>query len=128
MSKLSRNLTLPPLLTPRHHDRPIYDIAWSSESGLLATAAGDNSICIYREVGGLWKQHDRRKHRIRHSPPLIPQTPGSDEHAPSFELLHKESQAHNQDVNSLRWSPADGTLLASGGDDGWVKLWRIKGL
>jgi hypothetical protein len=31
-----------------YHDRPIYDIAWS-QSGLLATAGGDNKIVVMRE-------------------------------------------------------------------------------
>ena len=34
----------------RHHQRPIYDLAWSTD-GLLATASGDNQIRVFREVG-----------------------------------------------------------------------------
>ena len=36
------------------------------------------------------------------------------------------AQAHEQDVNSVRWNPADGALLASAGDDARVRLWRYE--
>jgi hypothetical protein len=34
--------------------------------------------------------------------------------------------AHDSDVNSVAWHPSDATLLASGGDDGAVRLWRLR--
>jgi len=35
--------------------------------------------------------------------------------------------AHDADVNSVAWHPTDPALLASGGDDGCVRLWRLGG-
>lgn len=37
------------------------------------------------------------------------------------------SGAHDADVNSVAWHPTDAGLLASGGDDGRVRLWRLRG-
>ena len=34
--------------------------------------------------------------------------------------------AHEADVNSVAWHPSDATLLASGGDDAAVRIWRLR--
>ena len=46
--------------------------------------------------------------------------------AASFQLAFTKQQAHNADVNCVRWSPRDSTLLATAGDDHTIKLWRYK--
>jgi len=83
-----------------HHDRPIYDIVWSNKTGMIATAAGDNNIKIFKEEEG-----------------------GSAD-APSFSVLASIPNAHSEDVNSIAWSPTE-AILASGSDDGVVALWQI---
>lgn len=37
-------------------------------------------------------------------------------------VLHVEKEAHSGDVNCVRFSP-DGSILASVGDDGKLKIW-----
>jgi len=34
--------------------------------------------------------------------------------------------AHSSDVNVLSWSPTNPRLLASGGDDGYFKVWDLR--
>lgn len=41
-----------------------------------------------------------------------------------WQLLAAAQEAHDQDVNCVRWHPTDLSLLASAGDDGVVRLWR----
>ena len=41
------------------------------------------------------------------------------------QAIHMEN-AHTADVNCVQWHPQDPTLLASAGDDGSIKLWRIR--
>ena len=85
------------------HDRPIYDVSWSPLNPHIATAGGDNSVCVYVEVPG-----------------------GPDsKNAPVFELRARRRAAHGEDVNGVAWSPKDEGLLATAGDDGLVKLWTF---
>lgn len=48
----------------------------------------------------------------------------SDENQPVFNLITQKEKAHDQDVNTISWHPHD-NVLASGSDDGTVKLWRL---
>ena len=69
--------------------------------GRIASAGGDNSINIYREES-------------------------SSTDAPKFSLECVAADAHDGDVNCIKWHPRDGRCLVSCGDDGAVKLWRYK--
>lgn len=85
------------------HERPIYDVSWSHlENGVIVTAGGDDSICVYGEVNS-----------------------EDSKNAPKYELLARVRGAHSGDVNSISWSPSENGFLASGSDDGEVKLWKL---
>ena len=86
------------------HERAIYSISWCHLTGLLATAAGDNAIRIFRENE---ETLDRRN-------------------APSFDVVDIRRKSHDEDVNAVVWNPKREGLLASVGDDALVKLWMIK--
>ena len=72
-------------------------------TGLLATACGDDNIRIFKED------------------PTV-----GDRHQPTFTLLETLNKAHSEDVNTVQWNPKVPGLLASGSDDGDVKLWLLK--
>lgn len=84
------------------HTRAVYDISWCHLTGLIATAAGDDTIRIFRIE------------------------PKSDPNAPVIELLLSIPRAHEQDVNAVVWNPRVPGLLASCSDDMHVKLWQYK--
>lgn len=44
--------------------------------------------------------------------------------SPGFHLALTKQNAHSADVNCVRWSPTDPTLLASAGDDNAIRIWR----
>jgi WD40 repeat protein len=78
------------------HDRPIYAVSWSA-AGLIASAGGDDQICVYRE----------------------------DENDSSTFLLEESIEsAHLSDINSVEWNVTNSLELASGGDDFLVKIWE----
>lgn len=84
------------------HDRAIYCVSWCHSTGLLATAAGDNAIRIFREN----------------------EETADPTNAPSFDLIDTRRRSHDEDVNAVAWNPIRHGLLASVGDDGLVKLWK----
>ena len=83
------------------HKHPIYTIDWSHEHGFIASGGGDNAIVISN----------------------MSTSDGS-------RLLGQESRvanAHNGDINCVRWNPKEGDLsiyLVSAGDDGMIKIWK----
>mmetsp|Transcript_17511 Transcript_17511/g.22126 ORF Transcript_17511/g.22126 Transcript_17511/m.22126 type:complete len:393 (+) Transcript_17511:494-1672(+) len=86
------------------HKQPIYTVHCAPSRaghGRIVSGGGDNSIHIYREVIA------------------------SDDDAPLFATDVSVKKAHDGDVNCLRWHPLNGSLLASGGDDGLIKIWKF---
>mmetsp|Transcript_14479 Transcript_14479/g.17608 ORF Transcript_14479/g.17608 Transcript_14479/m.17608 type:complete len:475 (+) Transcript_14479:169-1593(+) len=88
---------------PSAHKQPVYTVHCAPSRaghGRIASGGGDDTINIYREID-------------------------SSPDAPLFTLDTSVKKAHNGDINCIRWHPLDGTLLASGGDDGLVKIWKF---
>ena len=88
-----------------YHDRPIYDVSWSANLGLLAVGCGDDSIDIFKEDNN-----------------------SSGDGSVCMTLVCKKTLSHESDVNSLDWNPTNDTLLASASDDGTVKVWKVTDL
>lgn len=85
------------------HTRSVYDVAWCHQTGLIATACGDDIVRIFQE------------------------TLDSDPNQPTFNLVASSvaSHGHTQDVNSVAWHPTVPGLLASASDDGDIRLWQF---
>lgn len=77
---------------------------WSPQHALRA-GCGDNAVRVFVEE---------------------PERGGDPGAAPAFRLAAQRRQAHAGDVNCVRWHPRDDGLLASAGDDGAVRLWRLR--
>ncbi|KAG2053138.1 WD40 repeat-like protein [Suillus hirtellus] len=99
------------VLELRGHERSIYSISWgvgkgaSENLGWLATTGGDGKINVWEITE---TQHTKD--------PL------------SAKLLARVSGAHDvNDINSISWCPRLNhlDLLATAGDDGLVKVWRV---
>ena len=71
----------------------------------LRAGCGDNAVRVFAEE---------------------PERGGDPGAAPAFRLAAQRRQAHAGDVNCVRWHPRDAALLASAGDDGAVRLWRLR--
>jgi len=85
-----------------HHPRPVYDIAWCPLTGLIATACGDDGVRVFAE-----------------------EKADAGDGQTSFAMVAHVARAHERDVNAVSWSPAERGVLATAGDDGKVKLWRV---
>jgi WD40 repeat protein len=89
---------------PSAHASTIYSVHCAparAGHGRIASAGADNCIQIYREAMG------------------------SSSDQPLFSLDATVATDHG-DVNRVCWHPWDGSLLASTGDDGTVRLWRYR--
>lgn len=94
-------------------ERPLFSVDW--QGPLIAAASGDNSIVLVQ------------LHEGSRGADL-----GSDSPLP-FEVVGSISSAHESDANTVRFAPrpqnevdaASSWLLASGGDDGVVNIWKI---
>jgi len=90
----------------------------------IASGGEDNCINIYHV-------NNNNNNNI-HVPPSKDGTvkdilihPKEEEGRTFIRLLHI-SNAHDGDVNCVRWHPKDCSLLASAGDDGIVRLWKVR--
>lgn len=84
---------------PQVHVRPIYSIAWSKKTGLLASAGGDGKIVVYKEQErGAWT------------------------------VFAQVEEAHDvSEVNHVCWArkSEEEEVIVSTGEDGAVKVWTI---
>lgn len=78
--------------------------------GRIISGGGDNCINIYREESNTSADGGG----------------GSSSDAPKFALEAVADDAHEGDVNCVKWHPRDGTCFVSCGDDGAVKLWKYR--
>ena len=84
------------------HEFTIYSVEWSYQSNYIVSAGADNSIVIsYR---------------------------GDDSDGDTFAVFCSVKEAHASDINCVRFNPnlefCD--MIVSTGDDGLVKIWRLK--
>lgn len=90
-------------------ERSIFDVDWAAgETPLVACASGDDSVTVLGLTQG---EADKQVHA---------------------QVVTRIPAAHESDVNSVSFAhngdlfAEEGLLLASGGDDCVVKLWRVK--
>ncbi|KAM9983887.1 hypothetical protein ACTFIY_000600 [Dictyostelium cf. discoideum] len=82
------------------NSRPIYSIDWSSLTNTIVTGSADDSIIFYEQ-----ESYD---------------TPDK------YKIILKKKNAHDSDVNCTKWNPKFKNILASCGDDGFIKIWELQ--
>ncbi|KAG0740379.1 hypothetical protein G6F57_001525 [Rhizopus arrhizus] len=89
-----------------YHNRCVYSVSWSKVNGYIASVGGDNSVRIFaKDVEAT-----------------------EDEESPIYKNIATEQDAHGvYDINGVSWFPHEthGDWLATVGDDGMVRIWRL---
>ncbi|KNC46305.1 uncharacterized protein AMSG_02757 [Thecamonas trahens ATCC 50062] len=80
--------------------RDIYAVDWNKTTGLIAAAGGDNAIVVLAVDNAVASEV-------------------------STSLIASAPAAHDDDINAVAWHPRQPDLLASGADDGMIKVWQV---
>ncbi|KAG0354733.1 WD40-repeat-containing domain protein [Gamsiella multidivaricata] len=104
------------------HERCIYSVSWSKVHGLVASAGADNVIRLFeiQEAVGenvVGKLTDEQRKTLNEPGVLLE----------GREVAEVRNAHGTSDINSVAWYPNEehGDWLASGGDDGSVRIWKI---
>ncbi|PHH76093.1 hypothetical protein CDD82_4141 [Ophiocordyceps australis] len=94
---------------PNAHDRDVYSVTWSAQTGLVASTGSDGCIALYREL--------------------------DDAASPAWQLLVCMPNAHGPyEVNHITWCRrydaachhrGQQEMLVSTGDDGLIRTWHV---
>lgn len=102
-----------------YHSRPVFSVDWSPK-GLLVTADGSNAIKVFAQDAEVLDGANGAEMDVDGA------ESASDRSIASWRLAVDCAAAHSLDVNCVRWHPKQPDLLASAGDDGLVKIWRVE--
>lgn len=91
---------------PRAHTRDVYSVAWSGESGMVATTGSDGVVVLYREEEDGWKVVARVE----------------EAHGP-YEVNHV-TWCKRWDAGTERKGEEE--MLVTTGDDGVVRPWQVR--
>lgn len=103
------------------HERCIYSVSWSKAHGLIASAGADNTIRLFERTDARPEAVGRltvEQQRAMNEPGVLVEAMA----------VTEVKEAHGtSDINSVAWYPSEahGDWLASGGDDGSVRIWRL---
>ncbi|KHN97826.1 WD repeat protein [Metarhizium album ARSEF 1941] len=115
---------------PTAHDRDVYSVSWSKDSGMVASTGRDGKVALYKEVDS--------------PPPSLAVFEGQNDFQRSmvtpiptaWELLTTMPNSHGPfEVNHITWcrrydagseKRGDEEMLVTTGDDGIVRSWQVQ--
>ncbi|KAF7552297.1 hypothetical protein G7046_g7452 [Stylonectria norvegica] len=118
---------------PKAHNRDIYSVAWSGDSGLVASTGSDGILALYKE--------DEQAPQEKDDHPMVNGGQAANGTAPSsslssaWKLIATQENAHGPyEVNHVTWCRrfdagserrGEEEMLVTTGDDGTVRPWKV---
>ncbi|KAK7398039.1 Cytosolic iron-sulfur protein assembly protein [Neonectria punicea] len=120
-------------ILPKAHNRDIYSVAWSGESGLVASTGSDGIVALYREDDTEAKASEGEDQPMTNTDEAT--TKATTKESSSWSLLTTQANAHGPyEVNHITWcrrydagSDHRGVeeMLVTTGDDGLARPWQV---
>ncbi|KAM5348539.1 hypothetical protein ACJ41O_008363 [Fusarium nematophilum] len=125
-------------ILPKAHTRDIYSVAWSAQTGLIASTGSDGIVALYTEDAD--DRHVQASGDGDDQPIANIQVPTPNAQPPSassrWRLLTTHSSAHGPyEVNHVTWCRrydagserrGEDEMLVTTGDDGLVRPWQVE--
>eukprot|EP01112_Ceratiomyxa_fruticulosa_P019530 TRINITY_DN6412_c0_g2_i1.p1 TRINITY_DN6412_c0_g2~~TRINITY_DN6412_c0_g2_i1.p1 ORF type:complete len:577 (-),score=131.74 TRINITY_DN6412_c0_g2_i1:88-1818(-) len=105
-----------------HSKDPVFSVDFHS-SGRLVTGGADNDVKIWRIIRNNTNNNVTNNEHTTEATSSTSVTKNKHKEYHSIEFLANLSR-HSKAVNSVRFSPS-GEFLASGGDDGFIFIWKL---
>ncbi|EGG24481.1 WD40 repeat-containing protein [Cavenderia fasciculata] len=95
------------------HSRTIYSVDWSKDQyERIVSTGSDDSIVLYeKEV----ESNNNNNNNNNNNPDTTTK----------YKKSYQKLNAHNSDVNCIRWCPTRAGIMASCGDDSTIRIWKI---
>ncbi|KAK7511248.1 WD40-repeat-containing domain protein [Phyllosticta citriasiana] len=118
---------------PQRHERAIYSVAWSKQTGLIASTGSDGKIVVYKEQ---WRSSEPEPASADGAPDgeSGAQAPNMSPALTQWAVVAEVEGAHDVfEINHVIWATRrdkgrrseDEEVLVSTGDDGEAKIWTL---
>lgn len=118
---------------PKAHSRDIYSVAWSGESGLVASTGSDGTVALYKEEE-VKKATGGEDQPMANTDDVT--TSNQPQESSRWSLLTTHANAHGPyEVNHITWCRrydagserrGEEEMLVTTGDDGLVRPWQVE--
>ncbi|KAI9757385.1 MAG: Cytosolic iron-sulfur protein assembly protein [Candelina submexicana] len=118
-------------ILPRRHERAIYSVAWSKQSGRIVSTGGDGKVVVYSEQ---WREGGEEPQVEPGGEDITDGGEKTGEGATEWVVLAEMDGAHGVfEVNHVCWAKrydkgkraAEEEMIVTTGDDGEVKAWAL---
>ncbi|CAM1509212.1 Fc.00g029510.m01.CDS01 [Cosmosporella sp. VM-42] len=121
---------------PKAHNRDIYSVAWSTESGLVASTGSDGIVALYAEGDEeIPTTTDGEDQVMSNGKDSTTETTSGAPSSTKWKLLTTQPNAHGPyEVNHVTWCrrydagserKGEEEMLVTTGDDGTVRPWQV---
>lgn len=120
---------------PKVHDKDVYSVTWSADSGLVASTGSDGIVALYKEDSDVVSNSQSAPEDHAPNDSAGSNHDGSAVSGPQWQLLTTVPNAHGPyEINHITWCKrhdagstrrGEEEMLVTTGDDGVVQSWQV---